>query len=114
MYRLIEHAPEYGLDAQGAGGAGAGGAGAAPKSAARLRLEARIQELQEELRRKKEEVAKRQEMLFAKCKDEFSAALNAREQELLEVQGDATFDAARAHQRSAEAGRAAEAQRRFT
>jgi len=57
-------------------------------------LEARCLELEEELHRKRQEVAQRQEELFAKCKAEFAVVLNAKEQELMDVQNMVSFDAA--------------------
>jgi len=53
---------------------------------ARSNMAERCRELEEEIRRKKEEVAQRQETLLAECRAEFGAALDAREQELVQVQ----------------------------
>jgi len=99
LQRLATHAPEWGLEdatAEQAGLRGEGqqrGAPAGRGSAARSRLEARCLELEEEVRRKREEAAQREEELFAKCKAEFASVLNTREQELVEVQNLVSSDA---------------------
>lgn len=92
LQRLATHAPEWGLaeaETQRGEEQRAPGRGGAVRS----RLEARCRELEEELRRKREEVAQRQEELFAKCKAEFASVLNAKEQELMDVQQMVSFDA---------------------
>jgi len=103
LHRLAKHSSEWGLEEMpGLGGdadrrreAKAFGQGRR-KSEACVRLEQQIRELEGQLAGKKEEANVRQGELIAKCKAEFATVLNAREQEILEVQKLATFDEASA------------------
>jgi len=114
MQRLAAHVAEWGVDDQSAGVGDTSVdsvAGQAPVS--RRGLEARIAELERVLAEKRREAAQRQEALLARCKAEFASALNAREQELLEVQKEVSHDAAEAQRQSASLGRAADVQQEF-
>lgn len=92
VYRLAAHAPEWiSEDAFEGSSLDRRARGLQPrvgprKSEACKQLEDSCKELEETLRRKRAEVVRRQDEVLGKCKSEFGAILNVKEQEILEVQ----------------------------
>jgi len=101
LRRLANYAPERGLDAAAGiaaaehqGTAAGSHRGESDRSGERAQLEARCCQLEDEIRHKKQATARRIEEAFAKVKREFAVVLDAREQDLVDVQQRVSSDAA--------------------
>mmetsp|Transcript_36427 Transcript_36427/g.77476 ORF Transcript_36427/g.77476 Transcript_36427/m.77476 type:complete len:289 (+) Transcript_36427:95-961(+) len=97
LHRLAKHSSEWGVEdvqekERRAREKEAAACRRRRKSEAVVRLEQEVRNLEAQLEEKRRESSKCQEDLIAKCKAEFATVLNAKENEILEVQRSVVFD----------------------